>query len=75
MSKLSGVYSEMFHETLHPQVLIDMEKWTNICTVREQLFMLNCTSQYFVDILSTADTTKFLFVWGLCFSLVELYKF
>ncbi|XP_026214692.1 tudor domain-containing protein 7A isoform X2 [Anabas testudineus] len=31
ISKLSGVYSEMFSQKLHPQVLGDLEKWTHIC--------------------------------------------
>ncbi|XP_071359624.1 tudor domain-containing protein 7A isoform X4 [Trachinotus anak] len=31
MSKISDVYSEMFGQKLHPQVLIDLEKWTHIC--------------------------------------------
>lgn len=35
MSKLSGLYSEMFGEKLHPQVLIDVEKWTHICMVSQ----------------------------------------
>ncbi|TNN64371.1 Tudor domain-containing protein 7A [Liparis tanakae] len=33
MSKLPGVYSGMFKETLHPQVLIDLKKWTHIIQV------------------------------------------
>lgn len=35
ISKLSGVYSEMFNQKLHPQVLIDLEKWTHICMVSQ----------------------------------------
>lgn len=35
MSKLSKVYSDMFSQTLHPQVLIDLEKWTHICMVSQ----------------------------------------
>ncbi|CAK6976620.1 tudor domain-containing protein 7A [Scomber scombrus] len=35
MSKLSGIYSEMFNEKLHPQVLIDLEKWTDTCMVEQ----------------------------------------
>ncbi|XP_056265628.1 tudor domain-containing protein 7A isoform X2 [Pseudoliparis swirei] len=35
MSKLPGVYSEMFNETLHPQVLIDLKKWTHIILVEK----------------------------------------
>ncbi|KAM7393995.1 hypothetical protein PAMP_020824 [Pampus punctatissimus] len=35
MSKLSGVYSEMFNEKLHPQVLIDLEKWAHTCMVEK----------------------------------------
>uniref|UniRef100_A0A8C4DZA1 Tudor domain containing 7 a n=1 Tax=Dicentrarchus labrax TaxID=13489 RepID=A0A8C4DZA1_DICLA len=31
MSKLSQVYSEMFNQKLHPQALVDLEKWTHIC--------------------------------------------
>lgn len=35
MSKLSDVYSDIFSQKLHPQVLIDLEKWTHICTVSQ----------------------------------------
>ncbi|KAM3622695.1 uncharacterized protein V6R79_002113 [Siganus canaliculatus] len=35
MSKLSDVYSDMFGQKLHPQALIDLEKWTQICTVEK----------------------------------------
>ncbi|XP_071359622.1 tudor domain-containing protein 7A isoform X2 [Trachinotus anak] len=35
MSKISDVYSEMFGQKLHPQVLIDLEKWTHICMVEQ----------------------------------------
>ncbi|XP_027139011.1 tudor domain-containing protein 7A isoform X1 [Larimichthys crocea] len=35
MTKLSVVYSEMFNEKLHPQALIDLEKWTHICMVEK----------------------------------------
>ncbi|KAF6723902.1 Tudor domain-containing protein 7A [Oryzias melastigma] len=33
MSKLSGVYKEMFQQELHPQVLTDLQKWTDVCIV------------------------------------------
>lgn len=35
MSKLSDVYSDIFSQKLHPQVLIDLEKWTHICMVSQ----------------------------------------
>ncbi|CAJ1052731.1 tudor domain-containing protein 7B-like [Xyrichtys novacula] len=35
MSKLSGLYSEMFGQELHPQVLSNLEKWTHICMVEK----------------------------------------
>ncbi|XP_078124832.1 tudor domain-containing protein 7A [Sander vitreus] len=35
MSKLSEVYSEMFGQKLHPQVLIDLKKWTHIVMVEQ----------------------------------------
>ncbi|XP_044047697.1 tudor domain-containing protein 7A isoform X2 [Siniperca chuatsi] len=35
MSKLSGVYSQMFSQELHPQALIDLEKWTHVCMVEK----------------------------------------
>uniref|UniRef100_A0AAQ5XR84 Tudor domain-containing protein 7 n=1 Tax=Amphiprion ocellaris TaxID=80972 RepID=A0AAQ5XR84_AMPOC len=35
MSKLPEVYSQMFKQKLHPQVLIDIEKWTHICQVEK----------------------------------------
>lgn len=33
MSKVSVLYSEMFKQELHPQLLIDLKKWTHICMV------------------------------------------
>uniref|UniRef100_A0A673AML3 Tudor domain containing 7 a n=1 Tax=Sphaeramia orbicularis TaxID=375764 RepID=A0A673AML3_9TELE len=33
MSKLPMVFSKMFGQQLHPQALIDLEKWTHICSV------------------------------------------
>ncbi|XP_040000859.1 tudor domain-containing protein 7A isoform X2 [Xiphias gladius] len=41
MSKISEVYSEMFGQTVHPQVLIDLEKWTYICMVEQP----SCTNR------------------------------
>ncbi|XP_034454399.1 tudor domain-containing protein 7A [Hippoglossus hippoglossus] len=35
MSKISEVYSKMFSQSLHPQVLKDLEKWTHICMVEQ----------------------------------------
>ncbi|XP_032385875.1 tudor domain-containing protein 7A isoform X2 [Etheostoma spectabile] len=35
LSKLSEVYSEMFSEKLHPQVLIDLKRWTHIAMVEQ----------------------------------------
>ncbi|KAJ4944103.1 hypothetical protein JOQ06_012649 [Pogonophryne albipinna] len=35
LSKLPAVYSDMFSQTLHPQVLIDLEKWTHIALVEK----------------------------------------
>ncbi|MEQ2189660.1 hypothetical protein GOODEAATRI_027529, partial [Goodea atripinnis] len=35
MSKLSDKYSEMFIQKLHPQTLIDLEKWPHICSVEK----------------------------------------
>uniref|UniRef100_A0A8D3EC16 Tudor domain containing 7 a n=1 Tax=Scophthalmus maximus TaxID=52904 RepID=A0A8D3EC16_SCOMX len=35
MSKISEVYSKMFNQTLHPQVLTDLEQWTYICEVEK----------------------------------------
>ncbi|XP_061534830.1 tudor domain-containing protein 7A [Phycodurus eques] len=35
MSKLPTVFSEMFSQQLHPQVLKDLEKWTQICMVEK----------------------------------------
>lgn len=35
MSKLPAVYREMFGESLHPQVLIDLEKWTDVSMVSQ----------------------------------------
>ncbi|KAF6718748.1 Tudor domain-containing protein 7A, partial [Oryzias melastigma] len=38
MSKLSGVYKEMFQQELHPQVLTDLQKWTDVCIVERATF-------------------------------------
>ncbi|XP_034543160.1 tudor domain-containing protein 7A-like isoform X2 [Notolabrus celidotus] len=35
MSKLSGVYREMFGQELHPQVQINLEQWTHVCLVEK----------------------------------------
>uniref|UniRef100_A0A3Q3GZ51 HTH OST-type domain-containing protein n=1 Tax=Kryptolebias marmoratus TaxID=37003 RepID=A0A3Q3GZ51_KRYMA len=35
MSKLPEVYSQMFRQKLHPQVLLDVEKWAEICMVEK----------------------------------------
>ncbi|XP_053275075.1 tudor domain-containing protein 7A [Pleuronectes platessa] len=35
MSKISELYSKMFSESLHPQVLKDLEKWTHICMLEQ----------------------------------------
>ncbi|KAM7009752.1 tudor domain-containing protein 7A-like [Tautogolabrus adspersus] len=35
LSKLSGLYRDMFGQALHPQVLISLEKWTHICMVEK----------------------------------------
>ncbi|GAA6232649.1 tudor domain-containing protein 7A-like [Lates japonicus] len=35
ISKIAEIYSEMFNQKLHPQVLIDLEKWTDICMVEK----------------------------------------
>ncbi|XP_072239886.1 tudor domain-containing protein 7A [Leuresthes tenuis] len=35
MSKLSEVYSQMFSQKLHPQALMDLEKWPNVCMVEK----------------------------------------
>uniref|UniRef100_A0A4W6D2F8 Tudor domain containing 7 a n=1 Tax=Lates calcarifer TaxID=8187 RepID=A0A4W6D2F8_LATCA len=35
ISKISGIYFEMFNQKLHPQVLIDLEKWTDVCMVEK----------------------------------------
>ncbi|KAM9856959.1 tudor domain-containing protein 7A [Aulostomus maculatus] len=40
MSKVSEVYCQMFSQKIHPQILLDMEKWTQICMV-EQLSSYN----------------------------------
>lgn len=33
MSKVPGLYCEMFGQELQPQVLTDMRKWTHVCMV------------------------------------------
>ncbi|XP_041641263.1 tudor domain-containing protein 7B-like [Cheilinus undulatus] len=35
MSKLSGLYTGMFGQELHPQGLVDLDKWTDICMVEK----------------------------------------
>ncbi|KAM9792679.1 tudor domain-containing protein 7A [Neosynchiropus ocellatus] len=41
LSKLPDVYKQMFQQTLHPQVLIDLKAWTDDCMV-EQTLSSNC---------------------------------
>ncbi|XP_068607130.1 tudor domain-containing protein 7A [Brachionichthys hirsutus] len=41
ISRLSEVYSLQFDQQLHPQVLIDVEKWTSICVVEKMSSKLN----------------------------------
>uniref|UniRef100_A0A8C4DZI2 Tudor domain containing 7 a n=1 Tax=Dicentrarchus labrax TaxID=13489 RepID=A0A8C4DZI2_DICLA len=41
MSKLSQVYSEMFNQKLHPQALVDLEKWTHICMVSQSFLFVH----------------------------------
>ncbi|XP_041838081.1 tudor domain-containing protein 7A isoform X2 [Melanotaenia boesemani] len=35
VSKLSDVYRQTFNQTLHPQVLIDLENWPTVCMVEK----------------------------------------
>ncbi|XP_058495612.1 tudor domain-containing protein 7A isoform X2 [Solea solea] len=35
LSKIPEVYSAMFNQKLHPQVIVDLEKWTHICMVEQ----------------------------------------
>uniref|UniRef100_M4A9B9 Tudor domain containing 7 a n=1 Tax=Xiphophorus maculatus TaxID=8083 RepID=M4A9B9_XIPMA len=51
MSKLSDKYSEMFMQKLHPQALIDLEKWSHICSV-EKPFTSNRSDQLIYPLLS-----------------------
>ncbi|XP_068448627.1 tudor domain-containing protein 7A [Clinocottus analis] len=41
LTKLPRVYSDMFNEKLHPQVLIDLEKWSHIAMVEQP----SCTNR------------------------------
>ncbi|RVE75609.1 hypothetical protein OJAV_G00000330 [Oryzias javanicus] len=38
MSKLSGVYKEMFQQELHPRALTDLQQWTDVCIVERATF-------------------------------------
>uniref|UniRef100_A0A3B5MEZ0 Tudor domain containing 7 a n=1 Tax=Xiphophorus couchianus TaxID=32473 RepID=A0A3B5MEZ0_9TELE len=51
MSKLSVKYSEMFMQKLHPQALIDLEKWSHICSV-EKPFTSNRSDRLIYPLLS-----------------------
>uniref|UniRef100_A0A3B3BKB5 Tudor domain containing 7 n=1 Tax=Oryzias melastigma TaxID=30732 RepID=A0A3B3BKB5_ORYME len=46
MSKLSGVYKEMFQQELHPQVLTDLQKWTDVCIVSVTICLSSGLSPY-----------------------------
>ncbi|XP_028306396.1 LOW QUALITY PROTEIN: tudor domain-containing protein 7A [Gouania willdenowi] len=35
LSKLPDIYNQMFGKELHPQALINLEKWTHICTLEK----------------------------------------
>ncbi|XP_013878946.1 tudor domain-containing protein 7A isoform X2 [Austrofundulus limnaeus] len=35
VSKLPEVYNQMFGQKLHPQVLLNMEKWTDLCSMEK----------------------------------------
>lgn len=41
MSKVSEVYSEMFSQTLHPQALINLDKWPHVCMVSHCVYKKN----------------------------------
>ncbi|KAM4750133.1 tudor domain-containing protein 7A [Anableps anableps] len=56
MSKLSDKYSEMFIQKLHPQALIDLEKWPHICSVEEP-FITNRGDQLIYPPLSFKPPT------------------
>ncbi|XP_008414332.1 tudor domain-containing protein 7A isoform X2 [Poecilia reticulata] len=57
MSKLSDKYSEMFMQKLHPQALIDLEKWSHICSV-EKTFTSNRSDHLIYPPLSITPQIK-----------------
>ncbi|XP_014824968.1 PREDICTED: tudor domain-containing protein 7A-like isoform X2 [Poecilia mexicana] len=57
MSKLSDKYSEMFSQKLHPQALVDLEKWSHICSV-EKTFTSNRSDQLIYPPLSLTPPVK-----------------
>ncbi|XP_007567730.1 tudor domain-containing protein 7A isoform X1 [Poecilia formosa] len=57
LSKLSDKYSEMFNQKLHPQALVDLEKWSHICSV-EKTFTSNRSDQLIYPPLSLTPPVK-----------------
>lgn len=58
ISKVSGVYSQMFNEKLYPQVLIDLEKWTHICMVSHFYLTLTLSSLVISIILALSHLVE-----------------
>ncbi|XP_054897717.1 tudor domain-containing protein 7A isoform X3 [Poeciliopsis prolifica] len=57
MSKLSDKYSEMFMQKPHPQALVDLEKWSHICSV-EKPYTSNRSDQLIYPLLSLHPPIK-----------------
>uniref|UniRef100_A0A8C4E073 Tudor domain containing 7 a n=1 Tax=Dicentrarchus labrax TaxID=13489 RepID=A0A8C4E073_DICLA len=58
MSKLSQVYSEMFNQKLHPQALVDLEKWTHICMVSQSFLFVHVRPKSHILIEVTFSPTS-----------------
>uniref|UniRef100_A0A8C4E056 Tudor domain containing 7 a n=1 Tax=Dicentrarchus labrax TaxID=13489 RepID=A0A8C4E056_DICLA len=60
MSKLSQVYSEMFNQKLHPQALVDLEKWTHICMVSQSFLFVHVRpkSHILIEVISYTAHTR-----------------
>lgn len=58
MSKLQAVYNKMFNQQPHPKTLIELEKWTDICSL-EKLSMMNRADRLIYPALPTKPPTTY----------------
>ena len=72
MSKLSEVYSQIFSQKLHPQALMDLEKWPNVCMVKHY-FNLQCVMLFNIYFASL-KSNQVLYSCGICYYVIEKHK-